>query len=164
MKKVYLLLVVLLPFVVTLNSCSKSDDSGSEEEEETEELVGQDGNPRFNLQFTNPDNVDLDLYVQTPSGNIIYYGNPTADQGTLDVDCLCGLCSQGPNENIFWENGTAPEGTYKYWVEYYGDCGDTGASSSFTLRVIRNGSVLATKTGTLNEEGTSAEWTFNHEN
>lgn len=164
MKKNYLLLAMLLSLAVTFNSCSKSDDSDDEEEIVEEELVGQDGNPRFNLQFTNPDNVDLDLYVQTPSGAIIYYANPTADQGTLDVDCLCGGCPQGPNENIYWENGTAPDGTYKYWVDYFGACAEDGASSNFTLRVVKNGAVLETKTGTMNEEGTTQQWTFQHQN
>lgn len=163
MKRNYLMLAMLLLFTVTFTSCNKSDDS-EDEGGTTEELVGQDGNPRFNLQFTNPENVDLDLYVQTPSGATIYYGNLSADAGTLDVDCLCDDCPQGANENIFWENGTAPSGTYKFWVDYFGACEEDGASSSFTLRVVRNGVVLQTKTGTMNAEGTTEQWTFEHEN
>lgn len=162
MKRNYLMLAMLF-FTVTFTSCNKSDDS-EDEGATTEELVGQDGNPRFNLQFTNPENVDLDLYVQTPSGATIYYGNLSADAGTLDVDCLCDDCPQGANENIFWENGTAPSGTYKFWVDYFGACEEDGASSSFTLRVVRNGVVLQTKTGTMNTEGTTEQWTFEHEN
>lgn len=123
-------------------------------------LVGQDGNPRFNLQFTNPNNVDMDLYVKTPNGTIIYYGNPTGQMGTLDVDCKCSGCSMGPNENIFWQNGTAPSGTYEYWVNYYGGCGGSGATSSFTLRVIRNGTVLQTRTGSMSSVGSTGHWTF----
>ena len=39
-----------------------------------EELVDKDSVIlKFNLQFTNSENVDLDLYVQIPSGAIIYY-------------------------------------------------------------------------------------------
>ncbi|MDR6969351.1 uncharacterized protein YfaP (DUF2135 family) [Flavobacterium arsenatis] len=163
MKRNYLTIAMLFLFTVTLSSCNKDDDSKGEGET-TDELVGQDGNPRFNLQFTNPENVDLDLYVQTPSGAIIFYGNLSADQGTLDVDCLCEDCPQGPNENIFWENGTAPSGTYKFWVDYFGACNEDGASSNFTLRVVRNGVVLQTKTGTMNAEGTTQQWTFEHEN
>ena len=62
MKK-YLVLLIIAMFVFT--NCSKSDD---DEVVETPAavLVGQDGNPRFNLMFTNPDNVDLDLYVKNP--------------------------------------------------------------------------------------------------
>jgi len=164
MKRNYLMLATLLLLLtITFISCSKSDDS-KEKDGKTKELVGQDGNPRFNLQFTNPENVDLDLYVQTPSGAVIFYGNLSADAGTLDVDCLCDDCPQGPNENIFWENGTAPSGTYKFWIDYFGACAEDGASSDFTLRVVRNGRVLQTKTGTLSGESTTEQWTFEHEN
>ena len=145
MKK--LKLVVLSSLLVFVSACSKSDDSPNNNDDV---LVGQDGNPRFNLVFTNPENVDLDLYVKAPDGTVINYSNRTGAGGTLDVDCLCGSCSQGPNENIYWEAGSAPSGTYEYWVEYYNDCGSGGNdSSSFTIRTIRNGSVLQTKTGTL---------------
>ncbi|NND88557.1 MAG: hypothetical protein HKM28_04850 [Flavobacteriaceae bacterium] len=155
MKKLFLVLM-FLPLVAVFSSCDEEDDSSDSNEVET--LVGQPGNPRFNLQFTNPDNVDLDLYVRTPGGSVIYYGNPTAEGGTLDVDCLCSSCSQGPNENIYWQDGTAPTGTYEYWVNYFGDCG-AGGSSSFTLRVIKNNSVVTTKTGTLSTDGNSTVWT-----
>lgn len=153
MKK-FILTILFLGLI--LNSCSKD----SSPEEESRPLVGQDGNPRFNLQFSNHENVDLDLYVKTPMGAIISYSNPTADLGTLDVDCLCGDCSLGPNENIFWENGKSPSGNYEYWVNYYDYCSTAGASSNFTLRVIRNGVVLETKTGTLNALGDSPHWIF----
>lgn len=148
----------LMAFFGLLLSCSSDDDGGGGNNTDDLDLVGQEGNPRFNLQFTNGDNVDLDLYVETPSGAVISYLNTNADNGELDVDCLCGICPQGPNENIYWENGTAPSGTYRYWVDYYGSCDDSEASSNFTLRVIKNGQVLATKTGTLSG-GQSQEWT-----
>lgn len=156
MKRIYLLLFAMTLGLFTI-SCSSDDDSGSEDE-----LVGEPGNPRFNLQFTNPDNVDLDLYVRTPSGTIIYYANPSAEGGTLDVDCLCGACPQGPNENIFWENGTAPSGTYEYWVEYFGSCSGGTPSSDFTLRVVRNSTVITTRTGTLTS-GSSSVWTHDQD-
>ncbi len=155
MKKTYLKTMMILLAGTLLFSCSKSSSDSNEPE-----LVGQDGNPRFNLVFTNPEGVDLDLYVKTPSGAVISYSNPAADLGTLDVDCLCGGCPQGPNENIFWEEGSAATGTYEYWVNYYGECAAVGAVSNYTIRVIRNGAVLETKTGTLSENGDSEHWTF----
>ena len=116
------------------------------------QLAGTPGNPRFNLQFTNSANVDLDLYVKTPSGTTIYYGNKTAQGGRLDVDCLCSTCPNGPNENIYWVPGTAPTGTYQFWVQYYGRCGtSTAPTSDFTLRVVNNSTVVATYTGTLSQ-------------
>jgi uncharacterized protein YfaP (DUF2135 family) len=96
--------------------------------------------------------------LQTPNGNVIYYANPTGQGGTLDVDCMCDSCPQGANENIYWENGTAPSGTYRYWVEYYSSCGMSSASSNFTVRVMKNSQVIATKTGTLSS-GESEVWT-----
>ncbi|AWH84231.1 hypothetical protein HYN59_03490 [Flavobacterium album] len=120
-------------------------------------LEGQNGNPRFNLQFSNAGNVDLDLYVQTPNGSIIYYGNETAQGGTIDVDCACGNACD--SENIFFNNG--PSGQYTFWVDYYGDCGSGSTSSNFTVKVMDNNTVVQTKTGTLNS-GESTHWTYNH--
>jgi uncharacterized protein YfaP (DUF2135 family) len=154
-------LVLLIAFLFVFANCSKSDDDEVADPPATV-LVGQDGNPRFNLTFTNPENVDLDLYVKTPSGAVIYYGNMQADEGQLDVDCLCSDCPDGPNENIFWNDGTAPKGTYEYWVEYYDYCTTAGSESNYTVRVIRNGEVLVTKQGTLTS-GSSAKWTFEQE-
>lgn len=148
--------VLLVVFALALAvSCSKKDDETSDDEIE---LVGEDGDPRFNLKFTNEENVDLDLYVKTPNGTVISYLNSSANGGKLDVDCLCDDCPQGPSENIFWEMGTAPSGQYEYWVEYYGSCTGVSASSNFTIRVTRNGTVLSTNTGTLNS-GKSTTWT-----
>lgn len=152
MKRIFLFLLAGTLLFACDSEEDNSDGSGGSN------LVGQDGNPRFNLQFTNPSNVDLDLYVKTPSGQIIYYGNRNANSGTLDVDCLCTSCPSGPNENIYWQNGTAPSGQYEYWVKYYGNCGTSGSSSTYTLRVIRNGSVLTTKTGTLSSVGETTHW------
>jgi uncharacterized protein YfaP (DUF2135 family) len=151
MKKLLLFLFVS-GIVISCSSDSTTSD--------TNNLAGQDGNPRFNLQFTNSENVDLDLYVKTPSGAIISYSNRTADAGTLDVDCLCGSCASGPNENIFWVNGTAPTGQYEYWVNYYNNCGTSGSASSFTLRVIKNGTIITTQTGTLSAQGNTTHWTY----
>lgn len=154
MKAIKYLLVLSL--LAGFAACSEDDDSGDGGNDL--DLVGQEGNPRFNLQFSNGDNVDLDLYVETPNGVTVSYMNPNADGGELDVDCMCGSCPQGANENIFWQNGTAPSGTYKYYIDYFGDCDGSGASSNFTLRVIQNGEILATKTGTLSS-GQSQVWT-----
>src|SRR5690606_30380118 len=153
MKK--LLHVAFMLFAaVAIIGCSKdesSDDNGGE-------LVGNPGNPRFNLQFTNAENVDLDLYVQTPDGTILYYAHPTGQGGTLDGGCMCVSCAQGTNENSDWENGTAPAGTYKHWVNYFISCDSASLSSCYTLRFLKNNQVLAAKSGTLNG-GTSDVWT-----
>ncbi|RZJ59923.1 MAG: hypothetical protein EOO45_25040 [Flavobacterium sp.] len=146
-------------FFALFLSCSE-DEGNDTPEDDGLDLVGQEGNPRFNLQFTRDEEIDLDLYVITPGGETIYYSNRNADGGQLDVDCLCSSCPQGPNENIFWEDGTAPSGTYTYYVRHYSACGSTDTSSDFTLRVIKNGNVIATKTGTLSAVGSETQhWT-----
>ncbi len=124
-------------------------------------IVGASGNPRFNLQFNNEQNVDLDLHVLTPNGIELYFSNKSGDGGQLDVDCLCGTCPNGPNENIYWEPGTAPHGQYKYWVQYYNNCGVAGASSAYTLRRLVNNTVVSTNSGTLSS-GKSPVYLFNY--
>jgi hypothetical protein len=127
-------------------------------------LAGNPGNPRFNLQFTNSQNVDLDLYVKTPSGNVISYTNPTANNGKLDVDCKCSSCPNGPNENIYWVNGTAPTGTYQVYVKYYNKCSSasTFQPSDFTLRILNQSTIIQTFTGTLSTQNqTSSTYSFN---
>ena len=124
-------------------------------------LVGNDGNPRFNLKFTNESQVDLDLYVKDPSGEIISYSNPSSvSGGSLDVDCKCSSCSMGPNENIAWPTSNGPSGQYEYWVNYYANCSSPGASSSFILTVSNNGSIVATQTGSLNSNGNSPHYMY----
>ncbi|WP_375448315.1 YfaP family protein [uncultured Fibrella sp.] len=137
----------------------------SKKTEPEPQLVGQPGNPRFNLQFTNEANVDMDLHVIDPKGNEIYYGRKsTSDGGQLDVDCKCSSCGQGPNENIFWPDGKGIKGTYKYWVEYFRYCGSNDAATSdFTLRIAVNEAVKATFKGTLsnsNDKSAVQTWTL----
>lgn len=152
--------IILLALCFSLTQCKKI----KEDIDDTPgggTLAGNPGNPRFNLQFSNGQNVDLDLHVRTPNNTEIYFGNPYGQNGNLDVDCICGSCGTTGNENIFWTDGSAPGGTYKAWVYYYGDCGSSSATSNYTLRVLQNSTVVATYTGTLSATNrTSTEYTF----
>ncbi|TNE91210.1 MAG: hypothetical protein EP330_06075 [Deltaproteobacteria bacterium] len=136
--------------------------TGCEREYNYVDLAGEDGVLRFNLQFTNPEQVDLDLHVVAPDGSEIFYAEPSAAGGQLDVDCFCGEgnCPQGPNENIYWDYaGEAPPGTYVARIEYYGTCdGSTTAESEFTLRVLQSGDIVAEYVGVLGYLG-FAEYT-----
>lgn len=131
------------------------------------QLVGNPGNPRFNLQFTNDANVDLDLYVKDPNNETIYYRNLRAirSPGQLDVDCKCTGCPQGPNENIFWPlNQQSPKGQYEFWVNYYDYC-TTLQSSAYTVRVTNDSRssspVVFQATGTLSvRKGDSVHWIY----
>lgn len=134
--------------------------SGCAQEGGFSNLVGGDGHLRFNLQFDNETNVDLDLHAVTPSDDEIFYAAPTDPTGgSLDVDCLCGECPRGGNENIFWDYAGAPppNGLYTVGVFYYSYCSleeqVPPPSSTFTLRVLESGVEVMAETGVLSEEG-----------
>jgi hypothetical protein len=113
-------------------------------------LTGKEGNPRFNLQFSNHEFIDLDLYVRTPTGQVIFFGDHFGDGGEFDVDCKCEACPSGPTENIFWLPGTAPKGIYTFWVEVYGTCDGGNAESTYFLHRINVDKVEESYTGVLN--------------
>lgn len=154
-------LYVAVILLIGTTACEPDDPCATDPSSCQEEIVGQKGDPQFNLQFTG--DIDLDLYVEDPAGNIIYWGNTyTQSGGQLDVDCLCRTCPNGPNENIFWPtDGSAPRGTYRFWVQYFESCSGSGASSNYTVRVLENGRVVDTRTGSLSS-GLTTEWTYTH--
>ena len=62
---------------------------------------------------------DVDLHVITPDGTEIYYGNPQAAGGELDVDMQVSEFVAHPIENIYFEE---PErGTYKVFIHNFTD-------------------------------------------
>lgn len=103
-------------------------------------------------------NADIDLYVEDPNGDVVYYGNPQVPSGgELDRDNMCSNFEMGKPENIFWPTGGAPPGVYKVSVNYYSDCGGAGAVR-WTVRTVVGGDVK-TYTGVLNEEDETQEVT-----
>lgn len=154
-----LVAVFALGLFLTLPGCRREVDIA------LPKLAGNPGNPRFNLVFTNEANVDLDLYVKDPNAEILFFANERAFRsgGRLDVDCLCGSCPQGPNENIFWPlTPTSPRGKYEVWVNYYDNCTSPLQAASYTLRIIddsRRNPIVATFTGSLTTKD-SPHWIF----
>lgn len=64
---------------------------------------------------------DLDLHVIGPDG-YVWYGSkrPVGCRGWLDVDANAGGANtRTPVENIRWEKGLAPGGTYRVFVRHY---------------------------------------------
>jgi hypothetical protein len=98
---------------------------------------GGTGELAFRLRWDGPQ--DLDLYVQAPTGDIIYWANPSAAGGQLDVDANSGCSGPDPDptENIFWEEN-APPGEYRYWAELWSDC-DASPTPDLNLLVIVGG-------------------------
>lgn len=68
---------------------------------------------------------DVDLRVTDPSGELVYFDNPTSESGgTLDLDSNASCTIDGVNsENIVWPAGHAPRGDYKVTLVYHDDCG-----------------------------------------
>jgi hypothetical protein len=107
----------------------------------------------FRLSWTTPS--DLDLRVIEPSGNEISWENPaSATGGSLDRDLVCA----SGVETIAWP-GTAPRGTYTFFVNFSQACG-AATTTSFTVTVSQGNSVVATRTGTFNEGSQSQRFTF----
>ncbi len=86
-------------------------------------------------------NNDVDLHVRPPCGTEIYYARLSACGGYLDRD---DVLYRGP-ENVYWPLGTTPAaGWHEVCVTpYYLHGGPT----YFTLRVYRDGVLVATRTG-----------------
>jgi len=135
-----------------------SSGSGSDTGSGGQQQPAGTGDVAFRLTWNS--DADLDLYVQEPSGNVIYYANSRSSTGgTLDVDSNAGCASRAANpiENVFWSTGTAPRGEYVYWVDHF-----CGPGSSFTLQVLRGagGSVAASQSGSLEPGQESTRYSF----
>ncbi|MCL3837994.1 fibronectin type III domain-containing protein [Aeromicrobium duanguangcaii] len=116
-----------------------------------------DGDIRATLRWSN--GTDYDLHVTDPAGETVYYQAPTsASGGELDHDIIPG-CSQETAdgsyiENINWDDGEAPSGTYHVRVHEYAGCG-TG-SRTWSLEVYVKGRRVLFESGA----GSSQTYSF----
>jgi hypothetical protein len=94
---------------------------------------------------------DVDLHVVEPSGQEIFYGNPTSSTGgQLDVDSNAACSIDGRQiENIRW-SGRAPAGQYIVRVDYWDSC-DVGRTNY--LVTVRQGASTRTFPGLFTGEG-----------
>jgi uncharacterized protein YfaP (DUF2135 family) len=110
------------------------------EETKVEVKDVQSGALKMSLTWDNLD--DLDLYVKPPTGNAIYYGNPTVGNGHLDLDANAACSSNVGvnNENIYFE--ALENGDYEIYVLVWGKCPSSNPGANFTVRTIANGQVI----------------------
>lgn len=87
---------------------------------------------------------DLDLIVEDPSGDCIFFGRrESRSGGILDVDCNAGTDStcEHPIENVFWPTSTAPAGGYTFWVHAHALI-PAEAPLGFHLQILRGTEVF----------------------
>ena len=106
---------------------------------------------QISLTWHSASAIDLDLHVEEPNGNLIYWGSTqSATGGKLDQDNQCLNYVNGRSENIFW--AAPPGGTYKIKVKFFNNCsGGAATSLPFDLRIVNNG-VTTTYSGTSSED------------
>jgi hypothetical protein len=94
--------------------------------------------------------------VITPLGNEINYSNRNADGGELDYDDIPVQVGEWVENIFFPSDGSAPNGTYTYYVVEYTQEGST--SDSWELQVLNLDEVLESQTG----QGSSEQFTFEY--
>lgn len=106
------------------DECVTDADCGTGTECESGTCVGV-GVLRVTLTFSM--DTDLDLHVITPSGEEVYFGNPSAAGGVLDVDTCVGSCDieDVHVENVVF-NESMQSGFYEAFVVNF-DGRDGGA-------------------------------------
>ena len=111
------------------------------------------GDVAFRLVWTGTS--DLDLYVQDPAGNCVFFANRKSKTGAiLDVDCNGGsdqICER-PVENVFWPTHTAPPGTYTYWVQA-NSLVLTEGPVPFELQLLRGDRIVWHREGSIQAQG-----------
>lgn len=118
------------------------------------------GNPKpgtgdiaFRLLWTGTS--DLDLYVEDPARSCISFLSRSSESGgILDIDCNAGdenLCAQ-PIENVYWPMGTAPSGTYTFWV-HTNSLLPSEVPVPFELQLLRGTDVVWRHTGAIQKYG-----------
>ena len=108
---------------------------------------GQSGEVQVSLIWYNRN--DLDLHVQCPSGETIFFGHKQSlCGGRLDVDMNVRGETREPVENIFWRAGTAPVGEFRVYVNHFENNGDRDPSR-FSVMVRVTGETAKTYRGQL---------------
>ncbi|WP_309709278.1 hypothetical protein [Pseudolysinimonas sp.] len=96
---------------------------------------------------------DLDLHVVEPNGEEIFWDALTsASGGDLDLDSNAGcMIDSVRNENVTWEEGTAPAGEYTVRIDLWSSCEVT--PTRYVVTVVVLGQVTRTITGSVDGPG-----------
>jgi hypothetical protein len=136
------------------DECSSDADCSGDTVCEEGTCVGA-GVLRITLTFSM--DTDLDLHVVTPSGEEVYFGNPSAAGGVLDVDTCVGACDSEPVhvENVFF-NESMQSGFYEAYVVNF----DGRAGGSFRIEVAGAAELSAdgSLSNTFGATSESLEW------
>lgn len=124
------------------NSCVDDSDCGTNTECASGVCVGV-GVMQVTLSFDA--NTDADLHVLTPSGEEVYFANPSAAGGVLDVDACVSDCGGGTHiENIFFNGAMAPGIYTAFAINFDGrDSGPFRIDVSGAANVFSEGTLLA---------------------
>ena len=113
------------------------DETTAELRARLEAAGGRIGDVNVSLMWNNYN--DLDLHVVCPSGERLHGGNRTsACHGELDVDANVKPESKKPVENVVWDIGNAPNGTYRVYVHHYKKHKKRGTKDPTEFKVIVN--------------------------
>jgi len=97
---------------------------------------------------------DLDIVCTDPNGETIFYKNRMVSSGgQLEIDMNVEYPdSKNPVENIYWKPGTAPQGTYNVYLQYYQNHEPSINETPYEIEVRQGGKTESFK-GTVSEEG-----------
>ena len=130
----------------------------SEANTRREQAGGGSGKITVTLMWDTPD--DLDLSIECPNNEMIYYGNRTVCGGTLDVDMNAGsVVSEAPVENIFFD--VVPrEGIYQIFVTNFNCRQAADNGSSYAVIVDLPDTAVQARGNVRHQDGTQAVATF----
>jgi hypothetical protein len=101
-------------------------------------------------------NVDADIWVQSPTGDLLGWANRQAAGGVLDLDVIPATpLEMGPHiERVVWQSGDAPIGAYQAWARFETNGWGDQIDATYTVTFRTGDSVLATAGGAIGPQGT----------
>lgn len=105
--------------LIQLDKALEKVQKGELDDCDTSPEIPSSGDVQILLNWNNYN--DLDLACVDPDGNTIWFRNKKVQSGgQLEIDKNAKYPdSKTPIENIFWQQGSAPNGTYQVYLVYY---------------------------------------------